>query len=157
MPSPTMVARLFVAAESLLADKPRSSAYRRRAVSTAYYALFHALAKVCAETLLPGLRRSSPEYERIYRALDHGPLRNAFGQSPLKDDAAIKKIGEAFVQLQSERHRADYMPPDQNMFAPSECARLIDLAKQAVDQIDGLNEDQRRTLSTFAIFKNRSS
>lgn len=156
MSSATMVDRLFAAAERLLKDKPRSAGFRRRAVSTAYYALFHALAKVCAESLLPGTRKSSPEYERIYRALDHGPLKNAFGQSPLKDDAAIKKIGEAFVQLQSERHRADYMPPDQNMFVPSECVRLIELAKQAANQIEALSEDQRRTLSTFAIFKNRS-
>lgn len=155
MPSPTMVTRLFAAAESLLEDGPRSSAYRRRAVGTAYYALFHALAKVCAETLLPGIRRSSAEYERIYRALDHGPLKNAFAQSPLKDDADLKAIGEAFLTLQSERHRADYMPPAAKMFTLSECTRLIGLAKQAAAQIDALGESQRRTLSTFAIFKNR--
>jgi uncharacterized protein (UPF0332 family) len=155
MSSTTMVMRLFAAAKTLLEERPQSSAYRRRAVSTAYYALFHSLAKVCAETLLPGSRRNSAEFERIYRALDHGPLKNAFGQSPIKDDPALKKIGEAFITLQSERHRADYMPPEAKMFALSECKRLIDLASQAADQIDALNEEQRRTLSTFAIFKNR--
>lgn len=155
MPSPTMVARLFAAAETLIEEGPRSSAYRRRAISTAYYALFHALAKVCAETLLPHSRRTSAEYERVYRALDHGPLKNAFGQSPLKDDPELKRIGEAFVALQSERHRADYMPPESRMFGLSECKRLIELAKQAANQIESLSDDQRRTLSTFAMFKNR--
>lgn len=156
MPSATMVERLLSAADDLLRKHPRSSAYRRRAVSTAYYALFHALAKVCTETLLPDARRSSAEYAKIYRALDHATTKNAFGKSPLKDDPKINEVGEAFVALQSERHRADYLPPEASLFALSECQRLIGLAEQAIETLEALDNDQRRTLATFAVFKSRS-
>jgi hypothetical protein len=53
MASPTMVSRLLDAAELLLAHGGRSGAFRRRAVSTAYYAVFHSLAKSSAGALLP--------------------------------------------------------------------------------------------------------
>ena len=50
----------------------------RRAVSTAYYALFHCLAATAAD-LLTGSSRS-PEWHQVYRALEHGKARSACRQ-----------------------------------------------------------------------------
>src|SRR5260370_41778992 len=129
---PTMVARLLELADQMAREGVRSSALRRRAVSTAYYAVFHALAKSCASILLPSIDRNSDTYQRVYRALDHGPLRAAFATTgPLKDREPLQKIGELVVQLQSERHRADYMPPSKGLFSRNKAETLIEKARRA--------------------------
>ena len=48
----------------------------RRAVSTAYYALFHCLAAAAAD-LLTGNGSRGPEWHQVYRALEHGKARKA--------------------------------------------------------------------------------
>lgn len=157
MPSASMVDRLLAAADTLIQTRPRSAAYRRRAVSTAYYAVFHALAKICAETLLPDVRQTEEEYSRVYRALDHGPLRNAFAQAPLKDHPEVKKIGPIIVRLQNERHRADYAPPDKDIFAMTEVEELAAQAKFVVTQLRKLDAVSRRNLATCLLFRDRKS
>lgn len=152
----TMVDRFLDLADQLVREK--SVALRRRAVSTAYYAVFHALAKSCAGTLLSSIDRNSDAYERVYRALDHGPLKSAFiaSASPLRDRAPLQKIGEVVIQLQSERHRADYMPPQKNFFSPNQAETLVARAREAVKKIQGLSNRDRITLATWLLFKSRS-
>jgi uncharacterized protein (UPF0332 family) len=155
MPSVTMVSRLLDAADLLLEERPRSSAFRRRAVSTAYYAVFHALAKTCADSLLSGSDRSSDEYLRVYRSLEHKVLGSAFGEGPLKARDNLRRIGDLVVSLRTERERADYLPPIRSVFSPDQARKLIDQARKAVDEIDELNADGRRTLATWLLFKAR--
>ncbi len=92
--------------------RPRQ-ANLRRAVSTAYYAVFHYTVKSAAE-LVVGLsaRRSTPEvYARVYRAIDHGDLRNRLNETRVRSISSnIGKFARAVIQLQQERHRADYDP-----------------------------------------------
>src|ERR1700730_5524120 len=139
-----MVARLLDLADQLVREGTRSSALRRRAVSTAYYAVFHALAKSCASILLPSTDRNSEMYERVYRALDHGPLKAAFmiKGGPLKHRENLQKIGNRVVRLQSERHRADYLPPKKGMFR-DDAHYLVDQARRAVLEIEHLGDDDR--------------
>ncbi len=47
----------------------------RRAVSTAYYAVFHSLAQTAADMLI-GRKRTS-DWHQVYRALEHGNAKNA--------------------------------------------------------------------------------
>jgi hypothetical protein len=49
----------------------------RRAIATAYYAVFHALAFLCANTLV-GWSQSWRAVTPIYRSLDHGSARKLF-------------------------------------------------------------------------------
>ena len=92
-----------------------SQASLRRAVSTAYYALFHLLTEDAA------LRWSGSSEARtgLERAFQHGPMKNTsiqFRQQTWKDwhgnkkaiPSAIQEIAGAFVDLQDERHAADY-------------------------------------------------
>ena len=131
-------------------------ASRRRAVSTAYYAVFHALARCCAGELLAGEEQFSDNYVRVYRALDHGPLKTAFNSHPLIDNQGLRALGGLVVRLQGERHRADYLP-DQRVFTPAQCKELIDIAKTAVEDLTGLSSQNRRTLAVALLFKNRPS
>lgn len=156
MSSASMVNRLLQSAGDLLKQKPNSAAYRRRAVSAAYYAAFHALAALCVKSFLPH-PRSEEAVLRVYRALDHGQLRAAFLQQPLKEHAQFKDIASLIVKLQQERHRADYLPPDHAMFPESDVKDLINQARLAIDLIDGLNDADSRLLATSLLFKERKS
>lgn len=153
----TMVERLLTIADDLVEERPRSAAFRRRAVSSAYYAVFHSLAKLCAETLLPDAPRDGTEYRRVYRALDHGPLKNAFTQAPLNGHPRLAAIGRAVIVLQSERNDADYQPPNAHLFPLQRVRELIDQARQILARINDLNADDRRLLATSLLFKARST
>lgn len=158
MSSRTMASRLLNAAEILLREGSGSTAFRRRAVSTAYYAIFHALAKLCSDYVTRSAPRGSEEYSRVYRSLDHGPLKNVFGQSPLKDNKALSRIGAIVVRLQAERHKADYLPPTVGVFSRAEAQELIDLARVALVEIEKLKPNQKdcRMLATCLLFRERN-
>ena len=130
----------------------------RRAVSTAYYAVFHSLARLCAEELLGTAEPSdSPQYVRVYRALDHGSLKAAFKASPLSEITTIKAIGSRAVELQSERIRADYMPRTPKMYSLQQCLDIVQSAHTTVNAINKLAQSERRILAVHLLFKNRPS
>lgn len=53
-----------------------------RALSSAYYALFHTLARVCADAIAgTGGDRSQAAWRQTYRALAHGTAKNACKQA----------------------------------------------------------------------------
>jgi hypothetical protein len=157
MSSDTMASRLLDAADTLLREGRRSTAFRRRAVSTAYYAVFHALAKLCADYVTRSARRGTEEYSRVYRSLEHGPLKSAFGQSPLKDSRKLSDIGAVVVRLQAERHRADYLPPIVGVFSRDAAQELVDQAREAVAELEQLKPQNKdcRTLAICLLFKER--
>ncbi len=84
----------------------------KRAVSAAYYALFHTLAKLCADTIA-GVAppRSTKAWQQTYRALAHGFARNASAQAQNKGfPPMIVRFAQQFVLMQQQRHAADYDP-----------------------------------------------
>lgn len=149
-----MVERMLALADQLIDVGARSSALKRRAVSTAYYATFHSIARSCADELIGG-DRADEAYVRVYRALEHNVLKNAFKASPLKDIPALARIGENIVRLRSEREKADYLPPRKNLFTAAQAQELVELARRAIAEIEQLQQQERRTLATILLFKNR--
>ncbi len=91
----------------------------RRAVSAAYYALFHLLTEEGARLVCRGrhLQEMRPVIQRVF---DHGTMKkmcNRFDQGgfpgpwnvyggALPDD--IRRVARIFVELQEKRHAADY-------------------------------------------------
>jgi uncharacterized protein (UPF0332 family) len=77
----------------------------RRAVSTAYYALFHLL---IADFVLNWKRPD--QRVRLGRMFDHSKMKQAKFQSanptPVEED--LKTVIDAFAQLQEDRYTADY-------------------------------------------------
>ncbi len=124
-------------------------------MSTAYYAVFHALAELCADELL-GVEsgRRSNEYVRIYRSLEHGTLKTAFGAAPLSSVGALQKIGNRVVRLQSERIRSDYLP-QQSLYTTDQSLDLVKSARSAVGSIAELSQGDRRSLAVHLLFKSR--
>jgi uncharacterized protein (UPF0332 family) len=147
--------RLLRHAEDTAESAGNSSILKRRAVSTAYYAVFHAIAKICAREFLPKARMDSFEFERVYRALEHGSLKTEFNKTPLKENPAIREIGVLVAALQSERHKSDYLPP-RALYGANECKDHIQSARLALTKLGKLNAPDRRILAVSLLFKNRS-
>ena len=135
-------------------DTPRPTpAALRRAVSTAYYALFHSLAGAAAD-LLTGSRRS-PEWHQVYRALEHGKARSACQQQGALQafPTAIRGFAEAFVDLQKARHQADYAHDGQ--YSKLDVRAMIDTAEDAIDQFEQADARHQRGFVVHVLFKRR--
>ena len=79
---------LFEQAESLIqapaAGRPRQVDLRR-AISAAYYALFHAILAAAADLVIGTTRRSTVLYELVYRSIDHRALKDLCTESNKTD------------------------------------------------------------------------
>ena len=82
----------------------------RRAVSSAYYALFHALASSNADALIgaPHDPATAAAWSRIYRALDHGTARRELQRYRHEFSSGAQAFVDAFQEIQNQRHAADY-------------------------------------------------
>jgi hypothetical protein len=110
---------LIDVARALVASADGGEAFLRRAVSTAYYALFHAICDVCNQELV-GERNYWDFITPIYRSPGHQSARAFFDRcrSARYFGVAIAEIGEVFVDLQDKRHDADYNPEPFRVMRP---------------------------------------
>lgn len=101
-------------------DTQPSQAAIRRAISTAYYAAFHALAGSNAEVLASATRGPTPGgtggplqeavWMRAYRGLNHGYARAQLLQHRTLLPTDTRLFADIFCKLQDERTQADYNP-----------------------------------------------
>ena len=138
------------------ARKPRQSNLRR-AVSTAYYAMFHCLASCCADTLVgsQGADRSKPAWRQVYRALEHGFAKNSCRNQSIvkKFPKEIEDFANAFVALQEKRHSADYDPL--SSFSKLEVISDIAATRQTIKSFRSVHIKDRRAFAAFVLFKTR--
>jgi hypothetical protein len=137
--------------------KPRQVSLRR-AVSTAYYALFHALAALCANELIGS--KPWEVYTPIYRTMDHGRAKDVFRRIASVRGRHIAVIGETFILLQENRHWADYDPspfrvgPSKTL-GRAETLDLIEQARLAIVQVKNLAPEDRLFVATQLIARTR--
>ncbi len=82
----------------------------RRAVSTAYYAAFHALANSNADCLIgtPTSPLLEHAWHKVRRGLDHTPARRNLEQDRPRFSPPVQEFIATFAALQNARHTADY-------------------------------------------------
>lgn len=98
------------------ARKPKQASLRR-AISAAYYALFHLLVREATAAIVSDYKLR----QLVPRAFDHSEMKQAcrpFAAGALPDHLKVvtasvvpddlKAVAEAFIQLQQSRHEADY-------------------------------------------------
>ena len=157
--SASLATDLIITAQRLAkasASKPRQ-ADLRRAVSTAYYALFHALAKDAADMLVGSVRtnRSNKAWSQAYRALEHGFAKNGCKQARnLGFTHFLTICADAFVELQELRHAADY-DPDMR-FGRDETLALVRKAEEAIASLEQASKKDRRAFAVHLLLKRRS-
>jgi hypothetical protein len=137
-------------------NKPRQ-ADLRRAVSTAYYALFHAMAKNVANSMAGAVKgnRSEQAWAQAYRGLQHGDARAACEAIRNQNvSQAIKDCADAFVILQSARHAADYDPLHRPTRA--EAVLAVQSAKDAISKLRSATTKDRRAFAVLVLIRKRS-
>ena len=145
----------FIAtARNIVASNPRGRPREtdlRRAVSTAYYALFHCVAQSGADLLVggAGADRSRHAWRQTYRALDHGVARQRCEKRRFitRFPAEIRHFAIIFVQMQTNRHTADY-DPDAS-FVKSE---VLDMILETEAAIDGFQSSPPKDRCAFAVY-----
>jgi uncharacterized protein (UPF0332 family) len=135
--------------------KPRQSDLRR-AVSTAYYALFTVLAGICADALVgrTSTMRKSESWARVFRALAHGGAKGqlkALSANP--PPYAPRSAIDNFIALQEKRHEADYDPLKR--LTRSDALLAIAEAEHAIRDMRSLSGDLQLELAVYLLFKSR--
>jgi hypothetical protein len=135
--------------------KPRQSDLKR-SVSTAYYALFHVLARDAADLLVgTGQNRADEAWAQTYRALEHGFAKHACSQArALGFPHRICTCADAFVTLQQARHDADYNPNHRILRADALSA--IALAEQAIRDLKSSQRRDRKAFAVLLLLKKRT-
>ena len=155
---------LDVAAE--LARAPSRGAPRqaklRRAISTAYYALFHCMVGAASDLLAGQNARGTKRHTSVYRAFEHkrmadvckqvsqGTLRN---ESGVPFHTNIQECAAAFAELQESRHGADYDPTLRLPLSDAKAA--VSKARDAVEKLQAAPNDERFYFLTLLQFKPR--
>jgi uncharacterized protein (UPF0332 family) len=151
---------LLAVAEVLLDAKGVGPAGLRRAISTAYYAVFRRLASLCADSFAG---RPSKEYESVLRSLNHRDVRKALN-SPEAKSLLRNEVGELFEALLSAREWADYSAlihvdvgeaSKRIALTRVEAAEFIRSARDIIATIDALNSTDRRKLAILLSFSKR--
>jgi hypothetical protein len=132
--------------------RPRQASLRR-AVSTAYYALFHALAALCADQLI-GWKKPWEVFTPIYRSLDHSRAKDVFNRWGRRQGPELDLIGQISIKIQEERHRADYHP--EPFHGRAETLDLIAQARTAISRLVALPSEDKLRLATQLITRKRN-
>jgi len=137
-----------------------SQASLRRAVSTAYYALFHLLVEAAA------LRwNGSPEAQTgMQRGFQHGAMKSVskqFMNQSWRDwhgiqqpvPLGIREVASAFVDLQDERHAADYDNHEQ--WTTTDVEKILETARSAFQDWHSISTDPMAGNYLFAMLVSR--
>jgi len=152
-PDPELADGFLKIAQRLIpqGQKP-AQAQLRRSVSSSYYAMFHALARMCADCLVgtQPSKRSNKAWVEVYRGLAHGACLDACKRaSSVNFPPEIKSFTDAFQQLLRERERADYDPTAR--FSREDALKTLGLAEEAVAALKTVPMLDRRAFAAWVL------
>lgn len=157
---------LFDQADKLVAPPPAGPPRQvdlRRAISSAYYGLFHFTLASLADEFVGVTQRATARYVLVYRGVDHRTLKeicfevqkpnppqryapyfpaNGFG-------ANIQAFATAAIDLQEKRHRADYNPEPR--FRTSDARLAIGTARSAIKRFGRASDERRKAFLTLLL------
>jgi uncharacterized protein (UPF0332 family) len=139
----------------------------RRAISSAYYAVFHQVLSASADEIVGRRSANRTLYTLAYRSVDHATVRRICEEfSRPKPSAKLRKylpakatgqtlreFSNIFLRLQSLRHLADYDPSED--FSAVDAMYAISLAADAIAQLQAANSSERKLFLTLHLFPPR--
>jgi hypothetical protein len=148
--------------------QPPSDAALRRAVSTAYYALFHTVLRAAATRFMGHGQQWTGGYALLYRSFDHGYMKEICKRLDVATLAETTKrqlrrsaisadmrfFARTFVPTQELRHLADYDPTAQ--FLPSEVAAVVDEADNALAAFGRVPANELADILALLMVKSRT-
>ena len=136
---------------------PPTQTELRRAASSGYYALFHAVAQSNADTLVGDdpTDRDQLAWRQAYRALEHGYARQRCQQAQRSPrfSPAIQNLAEYFGQFQTLRNRADYDPDA--IFSPRDVQTAIAQIGQHIAAFRATPARERRAFAVYILMRDR--
>jgi len=139
----------------------------RRAISTAYYGVFHAVATAAADDVAGSTQRDAPRYALVYRSIEHrrllGVCEDIVKTTPSQKHANylptgglgpdIIAVATAVKELQKKRVDADYDP----LFrvTTSDAVLAIEMGRNAIARLKAANRAQRKTFLSLVLFPPR--
>ena len=156
---------LFEQASSLSRLRPTGAPRQvdlRRAISSAYYGIFHFTVGELASLMVGSGVGARARHALVYRGIDHRGLRD------LCDDTAktalprkyrqlvpagfgfeLQVFATSVIDLQGKRHRADYDPLAR--FRTRDATVAIATAKNAIRLFEQADEEQRKIFLTLLL------
>ena len=129
-------------------------------MSTIYYAVFHCMANNCANMLVgtSASSRSEPAWIQVYRALNHGSAKQRCQNKTLmkRFPQQIQDLASLFVDLQIDRHNADYAPDSAGgIFFKSDIQVYASIAETIIDGFSSASARDRRAFAVYVLFDRR--
>ena len=139
----------------------------RRAISAAYYAIFHFVLRAAVDSVVPVSKRSGGQYTRVYRGIEHRALRELckalsgaslpskyLAHAPVGGFGSnIRSFATALIDLQEKRYLADYDP--QFQVTKSDALLTISTARTALVRFDSAPLDEKETFLNLLLFPPR--
>lgn len=129
----------------------------KRSISTAYYAMFHALCSICADGFIgtKAANRSDPAWRQTYRSVIHSQAKERCRQCATMQrfPAEIRDFAGEFVTMQEKRHLADYDPVSR--FRLNDVIVAIDAAELAIRQLKKCPTKDRRAFAAWVMMLKR--
>lgn len=158
MPDAKLADGHLAVARRLATTKRPTQSEIRRSISSSYYAVFHALARTCANSLVgkSPQRRPNKAWVEVYRGLNHGVCQKACEQaSKVNFPESIKAFADAFQQLQELRHKADYDPATQ--FGKVDAETLYEVARLSITCLRSANIIDKRAFAAWVLISSQGA
>lgn len=140
-----------------IAERKRSDAHLRRAISAAYYAVFHCLARIAADRLVQPTGRPGygHAWYHVYRSLQHRHARKQCLNAAILPaySMAIRRFAACFAELQEQRHQADYNPAA--AFEPAEVDTSVRTAAGRIREFERATEAEQRAFAAWVLLAAR--
>jgi hypothetical protein len=137
-------------------EKEPSRTALRRAISTAYYALFHHLSANCADLLLgaepAALTRAKMH---VYRSIDHRDIVSACHAAKPSTDfpQPICDYATLFLNMYKSRCNADYDPSELGDFRIPQVLHKLGEVAEAIRRFDTADLNDRRAFAVLVAVK----
>ena len=159
LPVPVDWRNLIQAGRDLLNPQPAgiipTGEHVRRAISNAYYALFHALAESNAAALVgtPSDAATTAAWSRVYRGLDHARAHRELQRHQPELSVQAQGFAKTFSDMQRFRHLADY--DHAAGFTTHEAMAYLDRAEAAILDYTQVAASEKTYIATLTLIRPR--
>jgi hypothetical protein len=161
---PPLPEHLFEQADGLTAAVESRPTDLRRAISNAYYGLFHFALTAAADMVLGAAEQATPQYALMYRSVNHAHLKDLCVQVkatnpqkvafvPAGGFGSIADFARITLNHYELRILADYDPS--RLFTRDEARVAVSEAREAIKMFHQGTAEQQRAFLTLLLFKQR--
>ena len=136
----------------------------RRAISSSYYAAFHAIITTAADEIVGVTQRNSREHALVMRSVNHKTIKDCCVELAKSTPAKlyvpyiptsgfgpeILALAAVFPDLQEERHAADY--DSSQRYVTADARGIVNIAASAVAQLRAAPAGDRKAFAYLILF-----